>query len=65
MRSQRNPQFPVPDFSKPPLHKRPYDELLRVLRSRTNVRVVPDPESATGWKLGRDPFPGWAELPER
>ena len=57
--------WPVPDFSKPPLHKRPYEELLRVLRSRTNVRVVPDPKSATGWKLGQDPFPGWARLPEQ
>ena len=56
--------WPVPDLSRPPFHKRPHDEVLAWLRSRTNVRVVPDPGSATGWKLGRDPFPGWAKVPE-
>jgi WD40 repeat protein len=51
--------WPVPDVSKPPLHTLPHEALLRELRSRTNVRVVPDPGSPTGFKLDRDPFPGW------
>jgi WD40 repeat protein len=57
--------WPVPDVSEPPLHKLPYQDLLTDLRSRTNLRVVPAPDSATGWKLDRDPFPGWARRPER
>jgi WD40 repeat protein len=56
--------WPVPDVSKTPLHKRPYAELLAVLRSHTNVRAVPDPQSPTRWKLEAGPFPGWAKLPE-
>jgi WD40 repeat protein len=56
--------WPVPDVSTTPLHKRPYAELLAVLRSHTNMRAVPDPQSPTGWKLEAGPFPGWAKLPE-
>jgi WD40 repeat protein len=56
--------WPVPDVSKTPLHKRPHPELLAVLRSYTNMRAVPDPQSPTGWKLEAGPFPGWAKLPE-
>jgi WD40 repeat protein len=56
--------WPVPDLSRPPFHRRPHDEALAWLRSRTNVRAVPDPASPTGWKLDRDPFPGWAKRPE-
>jgi len=55
--------WPVPDVSKTPLHKRPYPEFLAVLRSHTNMRAVPDPQSP-GWKLEAGPFPGWANLPE-
>jgi WD40 repeat protein len=57
--------WPVPGASKTPLHTRPHDEVLAWLRSRTNVRAVPDPGSPTGWKLDRDPFPGWGKVPER
>lgn len=57
--------WPVPDVTKTPLHKRSHEEVLSILRSRTNVRLVTDPESATGWKLERGPFPGWAKLPEQ
>jgi hypothetical protein len=32
-----------------------------MLRSKTNVGVVSDPRSPTGWKLDRGPFPGWAD----
>jgi len=56
--------WPVPDPSKRPLHSRPYAEVLSVLRSRTNLRAVRDPQSSTGWKLEVGPFPGWAKLPE-
>jgi WD40 repeat protein len=54
----------VPDVRKTPPHLRGRDELLRILRSRTNLRAVPDPLSATGWRLELGPFPGWAKLPE-
>jgi WD40 repeat protein len=55
--------WPMPDLSKPPLHTLPYDELLEKLRSLTNLRVVPDPDSATGYTLETAPFPGWKDLP--
>jgi WD40 repeat protein len=55
--------WPMPDLDKPPLHTLPHDELLAELRSLTNIRVVRDPESAEGWKVTLDPFPGWAEVP--
>ena len=56
--------WPVPDCSKPPLHVRPRGEILSLLRSWTNLRALPDPASPNGWKLDRDPFPGWAQRPE-
>jgi len=55
--------WPMPDFSKPPLHTLPHDELLAKLRSLTNLRVVRDEESSTGWKLEVGPFPGWETVP--
>jgi serine/threonine protein kinase/WD40 repeat protein len=57
--------WPVPDIKEPPLQVRPYAEVLALLRSRTNLRVVPDPASSTGWSLGRDPFPGWRSVTGR
>jgi hypothetical protein len=54
----------VPDISKPPLHQRSHDDLLRVLRSHTNLQALPDAASATGYKLVPGPFPGWAKVPE-
>jgi WD40 repeat protein len=56
--------WPVPDLTKTPLHQRPYEELMAVLRSHTNLRAVPDPQSATGYKLEPGPFPGWARPPD-
>ena len=47
-----------------PLHALPYDQLLGKLRELTNLRVVPNPASATGYKLEPGPFPGWAKAPE-
>jgi len=47
----------------PPLQTLPYEELLTKLRSLTNLRVVTDAASATGYKLEAGPFPGWANVP--
>jgi WD40 repeat protein len=55
--------WPMPDLSKPPLHTLPRAELVAKLESLTNLRVVRDEESATGWKLTHDPFPGWETVP--
>jgi WD40 repeat protein len=55
--------WPVPDVSQPPLHALPHDELLSKLRSLTNLRVVKDAESDTGWSIESEPFPGWEEIP--
>ena len=55
--------WPMPDLSKPPLHTLPREELIAKLKSLTNVRVVRDEESATGWTLTHDPFPGWETVP--
>lgn len=38
--------------------------LLAKLRSLTNLRVVADPATATGYKLELGPFPGWATAPQ-
>ena len=55
--------WPMPDLSKPPLHTLPREELIAKLKTLTNLRVVRDGESSTGWKLEVGPFPGWAEVP--
>ena len=39
-------------------------ELLARLRSLTNLRVVRDAASSTGWKVEIGPFPGWKDVPE-
>jgi WD40 repeat protein len=57
--------WPVPDVSRPPLHTRPLEELLRVLRSHTNLRAVPDEVSSSGYRLEPGPFPGWANPPQQ
>jgi WD40 repeat protein len=55
--------WPMPDLSKPPLHTLPHDELIAKLKTLTNLRVVRDPESPSGWTLTHDPFPGWETVP--
>ncbi len=55
--------WPVPDVTQTPPHKRPRQEFLAMLRSWTNLRVVPDSNSSSGWSIDADPFPGWAKLP--
>jgi len=53
--------WPVPDCSKPPPQTWERQRFLAFLHSRTNVIVVPDKASPTGWKLDRGPFPGWRQ----
>jgi WD40 repeat protein len=55
--------WPMPDLSKPPLHTLPRQELIAKLKTLTNIRLVRDPKSATGWTLTHDPFPGWETVP--
>ena len=56
--------WPIPDLSKPPLHTLSHDKLISKLQSLTNLRVVRDEGSPTGWKVEIGPFPGWAKVPE-
>ena len=39
------------------------DELITSLKTVTNLRAVRDDESATGWNVEFDPFPGWETVP--
>jgi hypothetical protein len=55
--------WPMPDVSKPPFHTLPYKELMAKLRALTNLQVVEDKTTATGWKLDIGPFPGWKDVP--
>jgi len=55
--------WPMPDLSKPPLHTLPREELIAKLKTLTNLRVVRDEDSPTGWKLEVGPFPGWETVP--
>ena len=55
--------WPMPEVSKPPHHALPHDELIAKLKTLTNLRVVRDEESATGWTLTHDPFHGWETVP--
>jgi WD40 repeat protein len=55
--------WPMPDVTKPPLHTLPHAELVAKLDALTNLRVVRDPASSTGWKLDIGPFPGWKDVP--
>ncbi len=41
-----------------------YEDLLERLRNVTNVRVVEDDASSTGYRIDIAPFPGWEKLPE-
>jgi WD40 repeat protein len=42
--------WPMPDMDKP-------------LSSLTNLRVIEDKGSATGYRIDVGPFPGWEEVP--
>jgi len=54
--------WPMPQGQ--PVQTLPYRELLAKIRALTNLRVIADPGSATGYKVEPDPFPGWARFPE-
>ncbi len=41
----------------------PHDELIAKIKTLTNLRVVRDEGSPTGWKLEVGPFPGWETVP--
>jgi WD40 repeat protein len=56
--------WPMPDVGKPPFHTLPYEELMARLGALTNLEVVDDKTSPTGYGVEPGPFPGWAELPE-
>jgi WD40 repeat protein len=55
--------WPMPDLSKRPLHALPRRELLAKLETFTNMRVVRDDSTATGWRWEFGPFPGWETVP--
>jgi WD40 repeat protein len=55
--------WPMPDLSKPPLHTLPREVLLARLRALTNLRVVRDGASPSGYKLDLAAFPGWDDNP--
>jgi WD40 repeat protein len=55
--------WPMPDFSKPPIHTLPYQELLTKLKTLTNLHVVEDKNFPTGYKLDVGPFLGWDTAP--
>jgi hypothetical protein len=55
--------WPMPDVTRPPLHTVPHAEPMAGLDALTNLRVMADPASSTGWKLDIGPFPGWATAP--
>jgi hypothetical protein len=47
-----------------PFHILPHEEILSRLREVTNVRVVEDESSSTGYRIDYAPFPGWEKVPE-
>jgi hypothetical protein len=53
----------MPNLSKPPFHTLPLDELLAKLHALTNLEVVEDPASPTGYQVAVGPFPGWKDVP--
>lgn len=55
--------WPMPDVAKPPLHTLRREALLAKLDELTNIRVVEDTTSATGYRLDPGPFPGWKDAP--
>lgn len=56
--------WPMPDTSRTPLHALPHEALLAKLDSLTNVRVVEDGASPSGYRVELGPFPGWRDTPD-
>jgi WD40 repeat protein len=53
--------WPMPEGA--PFHELPYEEILERIRTFTNLRVVHDESSGTGYRVIVGPFPGWKTLP--
>jgi WD40 repeat protein len=53
--------WPMPEG--PPFQTLPREELLERLRALTNLRVVPDETTSTGYRVEIGPFPGWKSVP--
>ena len=53
--------WPMPDGR--PMHTWPRDELLEKFRSLTNVRIVQDASTSTGYRATSLPFQGWDRDP--
>jgi WD40 repeat protein len=53
--------WPMPEGR--PFHTLSYREFVERLRSLTNIRVVEDQDSPSGYRLDADPFPGWETAP--
>jgi hypothetical protein len=45
-----------------PFHALPHDEFLTRLRALTNLRVVAEKNSTTGYRLDHARFPGWDKV---
>jgi WD40 repeat protein len=56
--------WPVPDRTKTASQAWSRDRFLSMLRQQTNLRVIPDAASATGFRLERGRFVGWEHPPE-
>jgi WD40 repeat protein len=54
--------WPMPE--RTPFQTLPYEEILERLGGLTNLRVVPDEGSGTGYRVEIGPFPGWKKLPD-
>jgi WD40 repeat protein len=55
--------WPMPDFSRPAIETMPHPQLIAKLKTLTNIRVVRAADTADGWKLELDRFPGWRTAP--
>jgi WD40 repeat protein len=53
--------WPMPEG--PPLHTLALEEFLEKLRSLTNVRIVADAATSTGYRITFLPFQGWERNP--
>jgi WD40 repeat protein len=48
-----------------PIQFLPHGDFLDYLRGQTNMRVVPDKASNTGYRVDTAPFPGWEKVPPK
>jgi WD40 repeat protein len=55
--------WPLPDLSRTPLHALPRDALMAKLDTFTNVHLVEDESTPTGYRANVRPFPGWETPP--